>query len=229
MIFFYYSNCGFNEPFNQKIGVWSDHIHRWLDNNSPNFLLISYEDLKDNPSKQLKRVLNFAGIIKPNPEDIKAAVLASSFEKLQSFELNDNDPKFEKSDTSINFFRKGQVGESKEWFNQQQINSFLNFMVSGLIKLGYLSEVQNYYKKPNLNYKKLNFNLINIKLSYKKLNLNLINIKLSYKKLNLNLINIKLNYKKLNLNLINIKLSYKKPNLNLINIKLNCKKQQIIL
>ncbi|MCW5314788.1 hypothetical protein GTQ43_13530 [Nostoc sp. KVJ3] len=134
-------NYGFTDHFNASIGTWSNHVHGWLDNASSNFLLISYEDLKNNPIQQLEKMLIFSGI-KPNHEAVKTAVLASSFEKMQNLELKQYSdvPELINSDPSMNFVRKGQIGESQDCFNAEQMNSFIKFHGSALIRLGYLSE-----------------------------------------------------------------------------------------
>jgi hypothetical protein len=144
--FLFLFNYGFEDYFNSTVGTWSSHIHGWLDNSVSNFLLVSYEDLKRNPCQQLEKVLAFSGVEFHN-ELIQSAVLASSFEKMQNLEIEQYsydpefvDPEFINSDRSINFVRKGAIGEGQSCFSQEQINSFLKFHSSAMTRLGYLPE-----------------------------------------------------------------------------------------
>ncbi len=104
------------------IGTWSEHYKFWKKND--NYLLIKYEDLIKNPSKELDRIIFFlSNFIKINTNKIKNEniINSTSFEKLKSLE---NEGKFKESayDNSgkiKNFFHKGP---ENKWQNQLDIN-----------------------------------------------------------------------------------------------------------
>ena len=53
-------------------GKWQDHIEAWLGNenkNNKNFLLLHYEDMKENLEKETKRIANFLLDIDNNDND----------------------------------------------------------------------------------------------------------------------------------------------------------------
>ena len=110
------------EDLKTLIGTWSEHYNFWKKND--NYLLIKYEDLVDNPLKELDRIIIFLSkFIKVNTNKIKNENIINStnFEKLKSLE---NEGRFKESayDDSgkiKNFFYKGP---KNKWQNKLDVN-----------------------------------------------------------------------------------------------------------
>ena len=131
----------FNYGSLNHLTTWSSHVNIWLDNAPDDFLLVKYEDLKANAFTELFRILEFAGL-SVNQDTVMAAVKASKFENLQSYERLQEKILFEdiaNSDLSIPFFRKGQVGDYKNFFSDELIKDFIEIHGSALERLGYLT------------------------------------------------------------------------------------------
>ncbi len=121
--------------------TWSNHVNLWLDNAPSDFLLLRYEDIQGNTVDALTRILEFAGL-SVDRRTVITSVEASKFEKLQEYErvqerINYKDIK--DSDFSIKFFRSGQIGEYKKFFDDKLLGDFLKVHGSALERLGYLT------------------------------------------------------------------------------------------
>jgi len=131
----------FNNEGLDNLPIWSSHVNQWLNNASNRFIIIKYEDMKANTVAELTRILEFGGI-KIDYDAVIAAVKASEFEKLQAYESLQEKIFFEdivNSDWSIKFFRNGQVGESKKFFNDELMAKFIEVHGGTLKRLGYLN------------------------------------------------------------------------------------------
>jgi len=129
----------FNNQGLDNLPIWSSHVNQWVNNASERFLLIKYEDMKVNTVAELTRILEFAGI-NVDYDAVIAAVKASEFEKLKAYESLQEKILFEdivNSDLSIKFFRKGEVGESKKFFNDELMAKFIEIHGTALKRLGY--------------------------------------------------------------------------------------------
>jgi hypothetical protein len=62
--------------------IWAKNQHIPRD-----FLLIRYEDMKSNPSSELRRVLDFIGLCDINDLEVSEAVAYTSFENMRKMEL----------------------------------------------------------------------------------------------------------------------------------------------
>jgi hypothetical protein len=82
-----------NAEFDTKFGSWSDNVLSWLTlrGNSDNFLLLRYEEMKQDPVKELTKVATFLercafpGIDR-TPESLARAVELSSPERMRKLE-----------------------------------------------------------------------------------------------------------------------------------------------
>jgi Sulfotransferase domain len=70
-----------------RIGSWADHVSSWLGarQGQNGFLLLRYEDLQQNPSRELAKVAGFLGL-SANSERINRAVELSSAEHMRRLE-----------------------------------------------------------------------------------------------------------------------------------------------
>lgn len=74
-----------------RIGSWGDHVTSWLATRQgrEGFLLLRYEDLKENSERELGRVARFLGI-DADPSRIKRAVELSSAENMRKIERKES-------------------------------------------------------------------------------------------------------------------------------------------
>lgn len=104
------------------MNLWAEEMSKRRED----FLLIKYEDMKNDTKKELKKILNFLNI-QTSEEIIDEAVKYGSFENMRKIELkgeikdwrikpvNPNDPNSFKT-------RKGKIGSHKEELNQEDID-----------------------------------------------------------------------------------------------------------
>eukprot|EP01084_Bolivina_argentea_P204818 349833_1 len=123
--------CEFNKFFELFVcglvpgGNYWDFVLDWYkyfhNNNNNNVLWIYYEDLKRDPLQQILSIIkffNFNNIINTS-EEIKTIIKNSSFNEMKSMVENGKD------NYPINFFRKGIVGDHKNYskLTPQQIDT----------------------------------------------------------------------------------------------------------
>ena len=104
----------------------------WADNrNVPEeFLLVRYEDIHENPKRELRRVLDFIGMKAISDNIIAEAVNFSSFDKMHSMEKKNKGKTVilrpvDKDDPESYKTRKGKVGGFIEYLNDEEIE-YLN-------------------------------------------------------------------------------------------------------
>lgn len=76
-----------NRDFWPRIGSWADHVNSWLSTRqgSDGFLLVRYEDLQQDPARELSRVAHFLGIA-ATAQRLSRAVELSSAEHMREME-----------------------------------------------------------------------------------------------------------------------------------------------
>ncbi|SFB05997.1 Sulfotransferase domain-containing protein [Lentibacillus halodurans] len=123
-------------------GMWDANIESWLDNQEKvknGFLLVKYEDLLENPSKEAKRIIRFLNLDR-SEQEINEAVSWASFDNMKALEqkqhshLNHNSPFVNQN---IPFVREGKANKWKSVLSkaqQQQINQTFDKTLS---RLGY--------------------------------------------------------------------------------------------
>lgn len=91
----------------QILGTWSSHVEGWLDHQLFPVLLVRYEDMIDDPVTQLARVTDLLNH-NTTPDELAAAVAASSFDNLQAQEATTGFREAMSPDRP--FFRQGMAG-----------------------------------------------------------------------------------------------------------------------
>lgn len=145
----YFAECSsFNEFFEAFIegkvwpGKWDSHIESWLVNQqkiNKGLLLIKYEDLLENTSKEVQRLLNFLNLSRTENE-ISEAIKWASFDNMKALEqkqkdyLNGNSPYVNKS---MPFLREGRANKWKSVLNKEQLQKINQKFSKTLKKLGY--------------------------------------------------------------------------------------------
>ncbi|RXG52638.1 hypothetical protein Avbf_14828 [Armadillidium vulgare] len=109
---------------NIVISAYWEHVRlAWEKRNNSNLLFLFYEDLKENPNEQIKKVANYTSFnsMKKKSKDNPPA----SFDKI----FYDDS----KKDKENNFFRKGKVGSWKEDLPlhlQEKMNNWMKINLS---------------------------------------------------------------------------------------------------
>ncbi|WP_196493708.1 sulfotransferase domain-containing protein [Ornithinibacillus caprae] len=123
-------------------GPWDKNVESWLDNRDKvkkGFLLIKYEDLLVNTSKNAHRIIKFLNLDRTE-EEINEAVDWASFdnmkalEKKQSIHLNGNSPFV---NPKMPFVREGKANKWKSVLNQNQQKQINQKFHTALTRLGY--------------------------------------------------------------------------------------------
>lgn len=127
----------FWKPFNGSI---SDYIYEknggidtiisfynmWYENKTKDFVLITYEDLQKDTEKQLKKIIEFAGIKISDTTNIEHAINYAKFENMQKIEKNTNIKSnklkpVNKNDTETFKTRKGKIGGYVDYLSEKEI------------------------------------------------------------------------------------------------------------
>ena len=106
---------------------WADHVRAAMEHR-PN-AVVRYEDLRTNPDETLDELLKKMGV-EVDPRVIRAAVETFDFRRITNRKPGQEDAK--------SFFRKGVVGDWKEWFRDEPIRSGFQEVAGDVLEqLGY--------------------------------------------------------------------------------------------
>jgi len=89
-----------------RLGTWSDHVRSWLDEDGLPVVVVRYEELRREPHRELRRVLD-AARLQVDDRTVAAAVEASSFETMLIQELLGGF--LEAPRAGVPFFRRGDA------------------------------------------------------------------------------------------------------------------------
>jgi sulfotransferase family protein len=116
---------------------WHEHIEAWLANPfQSKMIVIRYEELKNNPVRELQRFCDFAGLNR-SPEFLKMIADETVFEKMLDKEIKwrRGDPRWPNGKT---FRRRGTAGSYKDEMPPEVLNAFLEESGDTLRRCGYL-------------------------------------------------------------------------------------------
>lgn len=116
-------------------GAWPRHVSSWLDSpiaGTTNLLIIRYEDLRQDPEGQFKRMLDFAGLYR-EPEAIRRAIENNSVEKMREKELANP----QKASVRGRFIRSGQVQGWRNRLSPEQLRIIEANAGEVMVRLGY--------------------------------------------------------------------------------------------
>ncbi|KAG5527752.1 hypothetical protein RHGRI_028633 [Rhododendron griersonianum] len=87
------------------------------------FFFITYEELKRDPKTHVTKLAEFLGYPFDNEEQVEEVVRSSSIETLRNHEVNKSTDSFSFFEFPHNsYFRKGQVGDHKNYLTKDMIN-----------------------------------------------------------------------------------------------------------
>lgn len=123
-------------------GIWGTNIESWLDNQEKvenGFLLIKYENLLQDTTKEAHRIISFLNLDRTEQE-INEAVNWASFDNMKALEqkqqshLNGNSPLVNKT---MPFIREGKANKWKSVLNKEQQQQINQTFDKTLTRLGY--------------------------------------------------------------------------------------------
>lgn len=117
---------------------WSTHVDDWVFKRDldHNFCLIRYEDMLEDPTRELTKVVAFTGL-KVTPEQIAQAVEFSAFDNMRRIEDTKGIPYYEQKNPQMRFIRQGRSGGWKEAFSEADKAYFKEQFGGVLVKCGY--------------------------------------------------------------------------------------------
>ncbi len=121
----------------EKTTDWTTHVKSWTPEGHPNFLVLRYEDMLDEPETAFGKVTKFLNIKKPRRR-ITRAIENSSFKTLQN--LEEKTTFSERPDHAERFFRKGKSGQWQDLLSEEQIKSVVASHREQMERFGYLPE-----------------------------------------------------------------------------------------
>ena len=120
------------------MGSWSEHADSWLTNKSVPRILVRYEDLVKDPTKEFDKVLTTLGM-EIDYDQLNNAVEFSSFSELARQESVSGFR--ERPPHAKQFFRKGVSGQWDDILQQSQVNKIVAAHGEVMTKLGYEASV----------------------------------------------------------------------------------------
>merc|ERR1712207_86202 len=111
-----------------EFGSWFDHTLGWWQRaqNSDRILWMTYESLHDNVHIQIKRIAEFLGVA-ADDRLIDAVAIEAKFDNMREQSSNNIILKKDAAVTDkpkTNFFRKGEVGDWRNHFSEQENQEF---------------------------------------------------------------------------------------------------------
>lgn len=126
-----------SKQLRQKLLSWSQHVQSWEGVRDLETIILRYEDMLKNPVDTFKKGLGFLQL-QVSEEELKKAIEATSFTKLQQYEANFGFK--EKPAIKGNFFRKGIIGDWESTLTDAQIQKVIQDHGKIMRCYGYLSE-----------------------------------------------------------------------------------------
>lgn len=115
---------------------WAEHVASWLDADLPadKFLLLRYEEMKQDPAGQLQRLIQFSQLT-VSPERFQQALEQSSFQAMRQAEQQYGGPGGHNPEGG--FMRQGQSGGWRQQFGPAEKEIAKKEMNQMLIRLAY--------------------------------------------------------------------------------------------
>ena len=120
------------------MGSWSDHVDSWLTNETVPRILVRYEDLVEDPSKEFNKVLTTLGM-GIDQGQLSKAIGFSSFSELARQESVSGFR--ERPPHAKQFFRQGVSGQWNDILKRSQVQKIIATHGNVMAKLGYETSV----------------------------------------------------------------------------------------
>jgi hypothetical protein len=119
----------------QILLTWNNHVKSWLNQSLIPIHWVRYEDMLMTPIETFGRIVQVLGL-EYNPTKLSKAILFSDFKNLRKMEKEHGFS--EKPQKCSCFFRKGEIGNYREYLSQKQIESIIECNRESMQTLGYL-------------------------------------------------------------------------------------------
>lgn len=120
----------------QRMGHWSDHVRGWRDGHLP-VRVVRYEDLVEDPARELDGIVRHIGIEADDHEArVARSVERSRFDALQEAERAGGFR--ERTRRQERFFRSGRVGDWRDHLDAEQVDRVVADHGEVMAELGYL-------------------------------------------------------------------------------------------
>lgn len=121
------------------MGKWHEHVEAWLANpHAADMVIIRYEDLQQDPVRELERFCQFVGLERDRPW-LELVAANAAFEKMQGKEKSGKylreDPAWPRDKL---FNRRGVVGSYKDEMPPEVLDAFLQEAGETLARFGYV-------------------------------------------------------------------------------------------
>ena len=122
---------------------WHRHVPGWVESplaQSPDFLLIKFEDMRRNTESIVNRVLDFLGVV-VDPQTVRDAIANNTVQRMQEKEqrspqLSNTAPKPAASEES-RFIRSGSIGGWRNRLTNAQVDLIEQRAGDVLVRMGY--------------------------------------------------------------------------------------------
>jgi aryl sulfotransferase len=118
----------------QHLGTWSDHLRSWTRHDLFPVEVVRYEDVLEDPQRELGRLARFAGL-EPSEERLGAAVRAARFEVLSAKEQRGGF--VERPWLERPFFRRGEAGAWREELAPELASRIASDHADAMAEMGY--------------------------------------------------------------------------------------------
>lgn len=117
-----------------RLDTWSGHARSWLDERRLSIVVVRYEDLRREPQREVRRVLDAAGLA-VDDATVAAAVEAGSFETMLTQELVGGF--LEAPRAGVPFFRRGEADAWRDELRPDLIDEIEHDHADVMRHLGY--------------------------------------------------------------------------------------------
>jgi hypothetical protein len=140
------------DNFEGLYGPWADHVMSWLAMRDTRdaFLLLRYEDLRENPVRELAKVAGLLGIPAAD-ERVRQAVERSSANRMSSLEKEQSRQwvSTKKSRQDIPFVRAAGSGQYKSALSEESVRQIEAAWGHTMLSLGYELAARNHPRVPS--------------------------------------------------------------------------------
>lgn len=128
---------GGKQQLRQWLGDWSHHFESWVDQTAIPVLVVRYEDMLEDPARELARVISFVfpdEII--DPARIENAAAQTAFDRLQAIEASEGYR--EKAPRQKSFFRQGKAGGWTDYLSPEHVARIIHSHGKVMRRCGYI-------------------------------------------------------------------------------------------
>jgi hypothetical protein len=119
--------------------LWADYVRSWLDSplwSTQRIVRVKYEDMKANPSHELRRAVELTGY-QPTDDEIEDGIDAGRLDAMQKREQVSTTLVHRETEGRIAAVRKGEVGDWRNHFSADDLKKFYAVNRTMMERVGY--------------------------------------------------------------------------------------------